>query len=262
MNTGQCTEIKDNSTKLRQGDILLFPSKQEDEQFGIVVTGDCDIAQNKCRRIISYCTITTAKYYISREVMFDICISSEIENLKNKVIKQVRKKLEAENSDTFFDTLIKQDIDYLRDLLKDEELLDKIVLLKDMNNKVIFSLGDYKKLFLANNSKELEDEKISRIKDKILSKLNSLPGDKYYINEIPNQNDNFGYIVHLRFINTIQQDDIENQNNLFRIGHLEAPYLHKLTQKLGAVFSDIGEPEEFEKNRCEINRMLIKEVLR
>lgn len=260
VNTEQCTEITDNSEKLRQGDILFFPNNSEDKKFGIIVTGDCDIAQNKCRRIISYCTITTVKYYISTELLFDTCISTEMAKLKNNVIKLVCRELKAEESSTFFYTLIRQTVEDLRSLLKDKKLIEKVILLKNICNKSIFSIEDYKSLFFANNNKDLDSERIEKIEQKILSKINSLPGDKYYINELPNQNDNLGYIVHLRFINTISQDDIENQKSLFRIGHLESPYLYKLTQKLGAVFSDIGEPENFEKNRCEINKMLIKEI--
>ena len=92
--------------------------------------------------------------------------------------------------------------------------------------------------------------------------MNSLPGDKYYISELPNQNDSLGYIVHLRFINTILEEDIMQQRNLFRIGHLEAPYLYKLTQKLGAVFSDIGEPTEFENERKIINTFIMEEFIK
>ena len=97
MDTEQCIEINDNSIPLRQGDILYFYNKTEDEQFGIVVTGDCDIAQHKCRGRISYCTMTTAKYYISTELLLDFCISQEINKLKESVLKQVCKLLNAEH---------------------------------------------------------------------------------------------------------------------------------------------------------------------
>ena len=260
MNTEQCTEITDNSTPLRQGDILYFPKKTEDEQFGVVVTGDCDIAQRKCRKIISYCTMTTATYYISNEILFDNYISKEISKLNDTVQKSVCKILDAENSNSFMPTLLEQENEYIRNLISDKSVYDKILLLKEMCNKSVFSFDDYKKLYNVNNKKEMDENTVKKVKEKLLSKLNSLPGDKYYITELPNQNDNFGYIVHLRYINTIKQEMIEKQTDLYRIGHLEAPYLYKLTQKLGAVFSDIGEPEKFEKNRSEINNILVKEL--
>lgn len=261
MKTEQCSEIIDNSTPLRQGDILLFPCKMEDEKYGIVVTGDCDIAQKKCRRIISYCTITTVKYYIATEVMYDDFISKEITKLEDVVLKNVYRLLKAEKSETFLSVLLSLELAYLKDLLKNEDLIAKIEVLKSIKVKSKYSIEDCIDIYKINNNKNtITDEEVKKIKGKFLSKLNSLPGDKYYISEIPNQNDNYGYIVHLRFINTISQDDIEKQNNLYRIGHLEAPYLYKLTQKLGAVFSDIGEPEKFEKNKSEINKMLIEEL--
>lgn len=260
MNTEQCTEITDNSIPLRQGDILFFDQKAESERYGIVVTGDCDITQKKCRRIISYCTITTAKYYISSEVLYDLCIKKEINILNNYILKNVCKILGAKESDTIIITLLNQDDEYLRTLLKDNELVNKICLLRVVFKKKEFSLDDYKNLFIANNNRDLKKDEIEKIKEKILSKLNSLPGDKYYISELPDQTDDFGYIVHLRFINTIPQDDIEKQSHLYRIGHLESPYLYRLTQKLGAVFSDIGEPEKFEKNRAKINKQICEEL--
>ncbi|MGI5092769.1 hypothetical protein [Treponema socranskii] len=260
MNATQCTEIIDNSTPLRQGDILLFPTKRKSEKYGIVVTGDCDIAQKKCRKIISYCTITTAKYYISTEVMYDAFISKEISKLEEFVLKNVCSLLKAEKSETFLSTLLTLESNYLKGLLKDKNLIKKIEMLKSIKDKFEYSMEDLINIYKMNNNSVNKDEVIKIIKSKFLSKLNSLPGDKYHISEIPNQNDDYGYIVHLRYINTISQDDIEKQNNLYRIGHLEAPYLYKLTQKLGAIFSDIGEPEEFEKNKLEINKMIIEEL--
>lgn len=261
MNTKQCTEITDNGMPLRQGDILFFSMKGDSEKYGIVVTGDCDIVQKKCHGIISYCTVTTAKHYIASEILLDIC-NPEIDKLKVAVTKSVCNLLSAENSNTFLTTLLSQNSDYLRNLIKDERLMEKILLLKDICSKSEFSLSDYKKLFFANNNKELDNEKLEKAKNRILSKLNSLPGDKYYISELPNQNDSLGYIVHLRFINTILEEDIMQQRNLFRIGHLEAPYLYKLTQKLGAVFSDIGEPTEFENERKIINTFIMEEFIK
>ncbi|MBE6351505.1 MAG: hypothetical protein E7060_00990 [Treponema bryantii] len=261
MDTEQCTEITNNSTPLRQGDILYFYENQDDEKYGIVVTGDCDIARKKCRRIISYCTITTAKFYLATEVMYDEFLSKEINKLEESVLKNVYRKLNAEKSETFLSTLLSLELDYLINLLKDKDLITKIEFLKSIKGKSVYSMADCINIYKMNTNKNtVTDEEIKKIKGKFLSKLGSLPGDKYYISEIPNQNDNYGYIVHLRFINTISQDDIANQNGLYRIGHLDAPYLYKLTQKLGAVFSDIGEPEEFEKNRTEINNILIKEL--
>ena len=260
MDTEQCTEITNNLTPLRQGDILYFYENQDDEKYGIVVTGDCDIAQHKCRGKISYCTITTAKYYIATELLFDFCILPEMNKLKENVLKGVCKLLNAEQSSTFLSTLLELEEDYLSAQISDKKLIENILLLKEMCNKTSFSLLDCKNIYIANNNRDIDEEKLQKDKNKILSKLNSLPGDKYYISELPNQNDNFGYVVHLRYINIISDEDIIKQNNLYRIGHLKAPYLYKLTQKLGAVFSDIGEPEEFEKNRTEINNILIKEL--
>ena len=260
MDTEQCTEITSNSIPLRQGDILYFHENQDNEKYGIVVTGDCDIAQHKCRGKISYCTITTAKYYIATELLFDFCISPELSKLKENVLKCVCKLLNAEQSSSLLSTLLALEEDYLNEQISDEKLIGKILLLKEMCNKTTFSLVDYKNIYFANNNHNIEESKLQKDKDRILSKLNSLPGDKYYISELPNQNDNYGYIVHLRYINIISEEDIKKQNHLYRIGHLKAPYLYKLTQKLGAVFSDIGEPEEVEKNRTEINNILIKEL--
>ena len=261
MNLEQCTEIINNSTPVRQGDILLFDQKPEGEKYGIIVTGDCDIFQKKCRGIISYCTITTVKHYISTELLPEIYILKEINRLKEIVLRGVCKILKADSSPTFLSTLLNQDESYLSNLINDQALLNKIYILKTIIKKTEFNLSDCSDIFRTINNRDIDDENRQKIKNKILSKLNSLPGDKYYISELPNQNDTYGYIVHLRLINTISLDDIEKQNYLYRIGHLESPYLYRLTQKLGAVFSDIGEPEDFERSKVEINKFICEDLI-
>ena len=199
MNTEQCTEITDNSTPLRQGDILFFPKRGENEKYGIVVTGDCDIAQKKCRRIISYCIITTAKYYIATELMYYDFILRESSKLEESVLKNVCSLLEAERSESFLSTLLSLEPSDLRNLLKDEEnLLRKIEILKSMKGKTEYSMTDYIDIYKINNN--VNDIDLEKIKSKFLSKLNSLPGDKYYITEIPNQNNNLGVDLYLPYI--------------------------------------------------------------
>ena len=47
-----------------QGTVMKFDTEKEDEKIGIIVTGDCDIAQNKHGKYLSYCNIISLDSYI------------------------------------------------------------------------------------------------------------------------------------------------------------------------------------------------------
>lgn len=261
----ECSKIENSSSPIQQGDILIFPDNDDGSKYGIIVTGDCDIAQKKCRGVISYCNITTVKYFITHEFLKDNFIEKELKKLEENITKRTCKLLKAEMSSTFFYNIINLSTEKLHSLLNDDgDLLKKIDSYKEITEKKCFSFSDYRSLLRLNNclnDAQLE-EKVKKAKETLKSKLNNLPGDKFFITELPDQNDNYGYIVHLRIIDSIKQSDIEDKFNksVYRIGHLTAPFLYRLTQQLGAVFSDIGLPSEYEKYRSNIADFLLEEM--
>lgn len=257
----EVSEIKDSASQIRQGDILLFKNNDDSSKYGIVVTGDCDIVQKKCREIITYCVITSVKYFIFHEFLKDNCIDKELNKLKESIIKKSCAILKNKKSNSLFDNILDKLPKELESVFDDKNLIKKILVYKEFSTKASFSFSDYEEVLKVNDCEKI-DEEIQRSKKKLESKLNTLPGDKFFISELPGQNDNYGYIVHLRLINSVRQDEIEKKFDkaIYRIGHLNAPFLYRLTQQLGSVFSDIGLPGDYENNRNTITKFILENV--
>ena len=215
-NIGECSLITDETTDLRQGDIFYYTDKDENENYGIIITGDCDIDKNKCNNTISYCSIFTAKYHIQTKVLREK-INKQLSPLKDKIVSEIK-------------------------------------IYKELYNKEKYTFEDYAKVFRIMHGKDAD---ISSLKKTIGNE--KLAGDLFFINEIP-QIDSKGFIVYLRYINTFPKDSFyrndSGEKKIFRIAHLNPPYIHSLTQHVGAMFSDIGLSNEFEKNK-ETNMMNI-----
>ncbi len=255
----ECEPITNNTEPLRQGDIIQFVKKGEDERFGIIVTGDCDIAHNKCKGIISYCNITTAQWYILSDFLKEQ-IYKELNQIENKIKNVVGKELGITFLSSTFDNLISRKD--LHSLGLNKDTIHMINLYKSYLNKDLYSLEDYKQCFSIIIEINIKN-KMEQIRNKIQNHLNSLPGDKFLITELPNQDTNYGYIVYLRFINTLKMEEVLQCNStsqIYRIGRLKAPFLYHLTRKLGAVFSDIGLPETYENNRLAVSQLVLEGI--
>lgn len=60
----QMEYVECNSSRdLRQGDVIMF-SKPSYYIFGVVITTDCDIKQDKTRGVIAYLPIVTFDYFL------------------------------------------------------------------------------------------------------------------------------------------------------------------------------------------------------
>ncbi len=263
MSSKECTEITNSKDPLRQGDIFLFNDNGDNNKFGIIVTGDCDLAHHKSGGIISYCSITTAKYYIEKEIIHNLFYQKEKECFEKEISKQACQLIKAKYSTTFFETLINQDLDELDERLRNnQKFISKFVFYKNNCNKDHYNLDELEKLHLIRNPRDTTYRcKIKEeISSKIISKLNGLEEDKYFLNELPTQTEALGFIINLRMIKTISENDLCEDKNIYKIAHLEAPYLYKMTRRLAAIFADIGEPEEFEKQKTDIIKFLSEEL--
>ena len=70
------------SDEIRQGTIIKFDTEEADEKLGIIVTADCDIAQNKHGKYLSYCNIITLDSYIRNYFIQKKCQKKIVEKLK------------------------------------------------------------------------------------------------------------------------------------------------------------------------------------
>ena len=232
------------SDEIRQGTIIKFDTEKEDEKIGIIVTGDCDIAQNKHGKYLSYCNIISLDSYILNYFIQKKCQKKIAEKLKC-LKSQIQDSLHRELSDSAFRELLQYDKETLRKIISKNSLINEIIDLQPFCRKTEFSINDY--ITICNQKKkEFENE------------VKNFPGDKFFIATIPDPEcETEGFVVNLRRIREIKREDISvryfgSTPSCFVLGKLNSPYKEKLAQALGCMFSDLGLPVDFENERNNI----------
>lgn len=263
--------ISSISPLVTQGDLLELHTRQLSGQdqigFGIVVTGECDIAQNKYSGIFSYVELFEVEVYALRFV-----IRPELERLRDVIpsvvidrLKEAPSLKELEPNIAYHRLIEAGSIPLTLDLgpLKDLAESARLVLAKIdglLNSKYKLSDVNEDLSLVSGLAKKLGHKPKSITLNSICDKLVSDIGDAFYIGELPDQDD-ARYIASLRLLREIHRNQVvvspSQLRNLsqdcgkyaIKRQRLGVPYRYKLTQKLGAVFSDIGLPAEFEDNR-------------
>lgn len=260
----ECSAILTTDEAIQQGDILFFSDGKDCEKYGVVVTGDCDLAQGKFGDSISYCFILTLEEYINNFILskkWKKILEKEKECIKREL--KTLFKIKEISEETF--GLLEESEEQCKNYINDKHLFDLFCEYSADKKRGQIKYSDYEQVCqrIKQNPKtkyKFEEEIVSHI-------LKSLPGDKYYINDLPVPNRNaFGYIVNLRRIYGINPDEIARSSDwkdktAIRIGRLNAPFKQKLIQTLAQMFSDIGIPEKNEKFRNECLHNEIKEIL-
>lgn len=232
----ECSPFTPEDT-IEQGTIIKFPNNDEEEKYGIIVTGDCDIHNDKYGKYLSYCTIFTLKKYIELFYIPKTCktnIKTKMKKLKELLIKEFN----CEISDSTFDYILNYSAEELDNNIKDKDTIKKIIDLKPILSKKNFDLTDLKALG-----------------EKNLKNVKQFPGDKFYFTNLPDPDiESKGFVINLRRIKEINLEEIkktyEGKNTkCFAIAKLDSPYKQYMTQTLGAMFSDIGLPHEYEEQR-------------
>lgn len=266
----ECTKIEDETSDLSQGDIFVYYDEDGNEAYGIIITGDCDISQNKCNGLITSCRIYSASYHIKNYILSERC-KKQLSILEGQIKSQlnVYGDFEANNDDFFSDIILLSPDEFktkIKPEYKDKQfLIDKFSIYKRYINQTSFCIDDYKHVYLAMN--KMSDEKWKKQSDnmrqEIANSFKKLAGDLFYINKIPELEED-GFVVHLRQISTFKKSsfflDEHKNKEIFRIAHLNTPYIHSLTQRVGAMFSDIGLSEDYELNRQEILTEVVKSI--
>lgn len=238
-----------------QGTIIKFLDKPDSEYlYGIIVTADCDIAQNKCGNYLSFCYITSLKKYIKNTLIPRLCKKTITKNFI-KIAKNIRKTKDYEK-------VSDNSIEHLLSFTKNEltkrfskDLVDQICCFQSFYQKEEFTFIDYKSICKANEKELMENVK-------------NFPGDKFYINEIPDESlTQKGFVVNLRRIAEIEVSNITtriypfSKPNCIAIAKLNSPYKEKMAQTLGEMFSSIGLSTEYEDFRDKNIETAIGEIL-
>lgn len=265
----ECTKIEDETSDLSQGDIFVYYDEDGNEAYGIIITGDCDISQNKCNGLITSCRIYSASYHIKNYILKEKC-QKHLSILEGHIKSQLNTYGDFEANNNFFSDIMLLSPDELKTKIKPEykeinQLIDKFAIYKRYISQTSFCIDDYKQIYLSMN--KMTDERWKKQSDsmrlEIANSFKKLAGDLFYINNIP-ELEEVGFVVHLRQISTFKKSsfflDEHKNKEIFRIAHLNTPYIHSLTQRVGAMFSDIGLSEDYELNRQEILTEVVKNI--
>jgi hypothetical protein len=269
----ECNEITD-SQPLRQGDVFKWLQLGDDpwSQFGIVVTADCDIAQEKHVGILSYVPLLRLKdylrlFYLPRRVERAMApLSEEV----NRAIQE----LQIVNRPDFPEPLSEAAIEAwiqssepgeIADSLKAAEGRDREWLLRALGitkeyHHASQELGFDTQFDVIVRIRELRSKSKQPARQAIWSEIHghvrSLPGDAFFIGVLDRERRE-GYVAYLRLLREIRHTEIAIRQTDFRssdvrsqrIARLGSPYIYRLTQQLGDVFSAIGLPAEYEQQR-------------
>lgn len=259
----ECREITSKDKEIEQGDILFFRDGKECEKFGVVITSDCDLHNHKHGKYVSYCSILSLQEYIETEFLFKKC-KKMINREKEQIKKMIKETFSIKTlDDDAFEYIINLDSHSMFEYLKKEETVKYIEAYNIDKQREKFTFENFYSIMDRLNEKPPKKDKFI---DSVLSELlKTLPGDKFFINDLPQQED-FGFFVNLRRIREIEISEISTEigigTKIYRIGRLNAPFKQKLIQTLANMFLDIGIPSENEVFREECIKDQIQGALR
>ena len=237
---------------IEQGTIIKFENK--DIQYGIIVTADCDIFQNKYGDFLSYCPIVTLEKYILDILIPKLC-KRKLDKLLGDIKDSIKKEQGYEN-------------------ISDDAFLDLLSYIKNENIET-FKNDLRKKIFFYNKFSTVNEFNINTYKELCNSSpkefaniIRNFPGDSFYINRIPHDNRE-GFVINLRRIAEIKKEEIVvyfspvgKLPSCYIIGKLNSPYKEKMTQTLGDMFSAIGYSLEYENIRDENIKTIAGELIK
>jgi len=261
---------------IRQGDILCWPDWQRRppwEQFGLVLTADCDIAWGKSSNFYSYVPLLTIDSYVDK-----IWGQKKAQSKLEKIIRKITSSLNARSANSgdgprdFSQGAIVQFLRGDRFFAEKtcaaffEKPEDKAALLKlyDVGNFYFSSdLKNHEKTNLkicAEFFARCDDQDVStafkRLLDQARSDVVAASSEMFFISELPSIEIK-GFMAMLRYVRTIPIDEIftslseakSNGNRAVRLCKLNDNVKYAITQKFGLLFSRIGLPAEYEKHQ-------------
>lgn len=259
--------------RLRQGDVIRWETPERPWRWlGLVVTADCDIAHGKHAGTLSYVPILSLEDYLT-EITVPVRIDSYLrETLRPNLFKRLRALKDKYRSD--FTGQLSDEA--LEELLQREpaEVLDTLAVPSEQRALPVREITAYRAAILRASSRSTLREQVQvlaelrvasdltkqpdpkKIIDSLHSSFVSLPGDAFFIGTInPDYRD--GAVAYLRFVRETNADEIAlapkdlRRPNVKgrRVSRLTSPFVYRLTQQLGQVFSDIGLPTDYESRR-------------
>lgn len=264
--------------EIRQGDVvqLVHPAEEDPESewashLGVVVTANCDLVYGKHAGLLSYVPIVPVAVYL-RLLMLPRILASQLADAERLVQEALPDGAGVPTADR------------IMELVSLGESTSGLFASFDGGGNVDVAVECFRMAFEAARSYDTRDsfeESIRRV-DALFSGLREvrgkpaqpvgaqlgkelrsrlvkgLPGDCMFFAQ-PTPGQPSGHVAYLRLIREIREDRIAtsavserklgNAIAARRIGRLQLLYLHRLTQQMAQVFTEIGLPTDYEQSR-------------
>lgn len=245
-------------------------------RFGIVVTADCDLFFEKHSGILSYVPVIPLTEYLTR-----FHLSRRFEEHRQPVVDELvtaLRKHQAIAHPEFPEPVSEEAA--LRWVERDgpTAMIDQLGVVDPVERSRMIKLAeDYQFSVRAAEAGTFDEQvdALTRLRwhrskkaakatwSEISSLVKRLPGDAFFIGTLAVGYES-GYVAYLRLVRDVRQDEVAiRQSDLGResakarrIARLRSPFIHALTQQLGAVFSSIGLPTRYEDNRSRLVSVL------
>ncbi|WP_323644538.1 hypothetical protein [Pectobacterium versatile] len=275
-------DFEDEDDEVRQGDIIRkninsIQEKEDSHQFGLIITADCDIAQNKSSYRYNWLEIVTAQDFLAHHWLkstFQKINKKQTEQcllFLNKNIQSRNENLSILSSSSLYDWLrtdTPEEIFHSLDVNENREIINKLKVLYIIHHGVNEDnpLSSYKEIhsLLGGNEKGFKKELIQALEG-----TGGFP-DFFFLPEIPRCNNNIGYVVLLRNIYSMDYEGLHfsevnarvngDPNGFYRIGRLNESIKYSISQKLAFLFSRIGMETDFEDNCSAAIELSIEDI--
>ncbi|WP_281900217.1 hypothetical protein [Micromonospora humidisoli] len=268
----ECTLVPDGAP-IRQGDVFIFSNDLTNSDIwrkaGIIVTADCDIANDKHAGILSYVPILPLRDYLAWRVLPRIA-----SDRRKRIIRQLSEmigRLEDDQGikpglsmraievmatedggltdlESYLKNISKKDKDTIAAMINEIATCDRVHLTSGYTEQFTALTS----LCTPTKKKSAREVLLGDIRDR----LKNLPGDVFFISTLDLEHTE-GYVAYLRLVRETNLRQISTSYYYKdgrrvvakRTSRLRAPYVYRLTQQMADVFASIGLPTEYEGAR-------------
>lgn len=260
--------VLDQDADLRQGDILVNrpgPGRLPSRML-VVVTADCDIAQNKFGTHLACLRVTWYGEYVR-----DIWSASELEKAREKLAKQLGEQIRsAHKASSGIDSRISdvRAIEWVEEV-SPEDIARALSVSSDAQARFIKNLtkphaallaaanADSPFMKLVTLRSELDEDPAEVAATKLVQRARDekLPDDVFILPGLPDFEDKPA-IVLLRQVEAISKADVvftrqdaTSELHCIRVCRLRETYKYALSQAFGHLYARIGLPSDYEARR-------------
>jgi len=282
-------EIRDSPDSLQQGDIFRAVDPT-DPTTGVVVTADCDIAEDKAWDVATWVPVVPLSSYAASGPAF-----RELKTQLPLALAELATRITSERKARSLSPL---DQDLLRSELLNinESDLAEICGINDgrapkdfeTTKATLFAIHQAAAVLEASPPRSApwpaahaaallkalvalllaRGAQPQKFFDRLRSLLISHPGDVFFIYAMPGMVGDTHFAALLRFLREVRHAQIASTIGearrlglpYYRFAGLVAPYKYELTRRLGAVFSDIGLPDHYDATKKTVASEIVQKL--